>query len=217
MCIRDRSGTENDPYQIDDIKTGKADESLNKRYSGEYVEYSNRLWRIVETTKSGTIKIVSNSNVEIDGEERISYDDNITNKIYNPNQKGNIGYKINQKASDTIDEKYFVKTEIEVPIYKKRAKYKKEDTTKKYKVKFHAPNMYDLYTAKNAGLLTNYWLINSSQQEDITYMVSATGVIYYDGKPDTTKAGTRVIGYLDKNCKIVSGKGTEEKPYKIAK
>lgn len=217
LLITAGSGTENDPYQIDDMKTGKEDESLNTRYSGEYVEYSNRLWRIVETTKSGTIKVVSTSNVEIDGEARIGYDDNITDRIYNPNKKGNIGYKINQKASDTIDEKYFVKTEIEVPIYKKLAKYKKEDTTKKYKVKFHAPNMYDLYTAKNAGLLTNYWLINSSQQEDITYMVSATGVIYYDGKPDTTKAGTRVIGYLDKNCKIVSGKGTEEKPYKIAK
>ena len=145
------------------------------------------------------------------------HDDNITNKIYNPNQKGNVGYKINQKAADVIDEKYFVKTEIEVPIYKTIAKYNKESTTKKYKVKFHAPDMYDLYTAKNSKLLINYWFMNSSQQEDITYMISAIGVIYYNGVPDTNTAGTRVIGYLDKNCKIVSGKGTEERPYKIAK
>ena len=211
------SGTETDPYQIDDMKTGKADEKLNTRYSGEYIEHSNMLWRIVEVEKSDTIKVVSSANVRIGNEERISYDDNITNKIYNPNQKGNVGYKINQKAADTIDEKYFVKTEIEVPIYKRLAKYNKETTKKKYKVKFHAPDMYDLYTAANSELLINYWLINSSQQENIEYMVSSIGIIYYEGIPDTNKAGTRVTGYLDKNCKIVSGNGTKEKPYKIAK
>ncbi len=215
--ITSGTGTENDPYQIDDMKTGKPDEKLNTRYSGEYVEYSNMLWRIVETEKSGTVKVVSNSNVPIAGEERIGYDDNITNKIYNPNQKGNVGYKINQKASDTIDEKYFVKTEIEVPIYKTIAKYNKKTTSKKYKVKFHAPDMYDLYSARNSNNLLSYWLINSSQKENFEYMVSEIGVIYYDDPIEVESAGTRVTGYLNKDCKIVSGKGTEERPYKIAK
>ncbi len=215
--ITSGTGTENDPYQIDDMKTGKPDEKLNTRYSGEYVEYSNMLWRIVETENSGTVKVVSNENIPIAGEERIGYDENITNKIYNPNQKGNVGYKINQKAADTIDEKYFVKTEIKVPIYKTLAKYNKETTTKKYKVKFHAPDMYDLYTAANSELLISYWLMNSSQREDLEYMVSSIGIVYYEGIPDTNTAGTRVVGYLNKDCKIVSGKGTEERPYKIAK
>lgn len=215
--ITSGTGTENDPYQIDDMKTGKPDEKLNTRYSGEYIEYSNMLWRIVETEKSGTVKVVSNSNVPIAGEERIGYDDNITNKIYNPNQKGNVGYKINQKAADTIDEKYFVKTEIEVPIYKTTSKYKKETTTKKYKVKFHAPDMYDLYSARNSNNLLSYWLINSSQKENFEYMVSEIGVIYYNEPIEEESAGTRVVGYLNKDCKIVSGKGTEERPYKIAK
>lgn len=215
--ITSGTGTENDPYQIDDMKTGKPDEKLNTRYSGEYVEYSNMLWRIVETENSGTVKVVSNENIPIAGEERIGYDENITNKIYNPNQKGNVGYKINQKAADTIDEKYFVKTEIKVPIYKTLAKYNKETTAKKYKVKFHAPDMYDLYTAANSELLISYWLMNSSQREDLEYMVSSIGIVYYEGIPDTNTAGTRVVGYLNKDCKIVSGKGTEERPYKIAK
>ena len=215
--ITSGTGAENDPYQIDDMKTGKPDEKLNTRYSGEYIEYSNMLWRIVETEKSGTVKVVSNSNVPIAGEERIGYDDNITNKIYNPNQKGNVGYKINQKAADTIDEKYFVKTEIEVPIYKTTSKYKKETTTKKYKVKFHAPDMYDLYSARNSNNLLSYWLINSSQKENFEYMVSEIGVIYYNEPIEEESAGTRVVGYLNKDCKIVSGKGTEERPYKIAK
>ena len=215
--ITSGTGTENDPYQIDDMKTGKPDENLNTRYSGEYIEYSNMLWRIVEVEKSGTIKVISNSNVPIAGEKRISYDSSITNRIYNPNQKGNVGYVINQKVVDTIDEKYFDKTEIEVPIYKKLAKYNKETTTKKYKVKFHAPDMYDLYTAQNNSLLSGYWLLNSSQSQDVVYMISPIGAVYNTGVPDSNTAGIRVIGYLNKNCKIVSGKGTEERPYKIAK
>lgn len=215
--ITSGTGTENDPYQIDDMKTGKTDENLNTRYSGEYIEYSNMLWRIVEVEKSGAIKVISNSNVPIAGEKRISYDSSITNRIYNPNQKGNVGYAINQKVADTIDEKYFDKTEIEVPIYKKLAKYNKETTTKKYKVKFHAPDMYDLYTAQNNSLLSGYWLLNSSQNQDVVYMISPIGAVYNTGVPDSNTAGIRVIGYLNKNCKIVSGKGTEERPYKIAK
>ena len=215
--ITSGTGTENDPYQIDDMKTGKPDENLNTRYSGEYIEYSNMLWRIVEVEKSGAIKVISNSNVPIAGEKRISYDSSITNRIYNPNQKGNVGYVINQKVADTIDEKYFDKTEIEVPIYKTIAKYNKESTTKKYKVKFHAPDMYDLYTAQNNSLLSGYWLLNSSQNQDVVYMISPIGAVYNTGVPDSNTAGIRVIGYLNKNCKIVSGKGTEERPYKIAK
>lgn len=215
--ITSGTGTEEDPYEIDDFEIAKPNESLNTRQSGEYIEYSNILWRIVEGKEDGTTKIIADSNISISGQERISYDKTIENKIYNPNQKGNIGYQINQKTADTIDEKYFVKEEIEVPIYKTMAMYKKETTTKKYKVKFHAPNMYDMYSAKNSIFLTNYWLMNSSQEKTREYMVSLAGVVYYSEVMDTTEGGTRVVGYLDKKCKVVSGEGTKEKPYKIAR
>ncbi len=215
--ITSGTGTEEDPYEIDDFEIAKPNESLNTRQSGEYIEYSNILWRIVEGREDGTTEIIADSNISISGQERISYDKTIENKIYNPNQKGNIGYQINQKTADTIDEKYFVKEEIEVPIYKTMAMYKKEITTKKYKVKFHAPNMYDMYSAKNSIFLTSYWLMNSSQEKTREYMVSLAGVVYYSEVMDTTEGGTRVVGYLDKKCKVVSGEGTKEKPYKIAR
>lgn len=211
------TGTSEDPYEIDDLETAKADEYLNKRTSGEYVEYSNTTWQIIEKTSDGTTKVISTSTIDIGNQNRIAYEIDSMQKIYNPNQKGNIGYTINQKTADTIDEKYFVKKEIEVPIYKTIAKYKQETTTKKYKVKFHAPDMYDLFTAKNGTEVISYWLMNSSQEEGREYKVSEIGVVYYDKIIDGTTAGVRVVGYLDKNCKIVSGKGTKESPYKIAK
>lgn len=215
--ITSGTGTEEDPYEIDDFEVAKPNESLNTRQSGEYIEYSNMLWRIVEGKEESTTKVIADSNIPISGQDRISYDRAIENKIYNPNQKGNIGYQINQKVSDKVDEKYFDKTEIEVPIYKTMAMYKKETTTKKYKVKFHAPNMYDMYSAKNSNELISYWLMNSSQEKERKYLVSEIGVIFYEDVVDVSSAGVRAVGYFNKNCKIISGEGTKEKPYKIAR
>ncbi len=215
--ITSGTGTEEDPYEIDDFEVAKPNESLNTRQSGEYIEYSNMLWRIVEGKEESTTKVIADSNIPISGQDRISYDRTIENKIYNPNQKGNIGYQINQKTADTIDEKYFDKTEIEVPIYKTMSMYKKETTTKKYKVKFHAPNMYDMYSAKNSNELISYWLMNSSQEKERKYLVSEIGVIFYEDVVDVSSAGVRAVGYFNKNCKIISGEGTKEKPYKIAR
>ena len=95
--------------------------------------------------------------------------------------------------------------------------YKKETTTKKYKVKFHAPNMYDMYSAKNSNELISYWLMNSSQEKERKYLVSEIGVIFYEDVVDVSSAGVRAVGYFNKNCKIISGEGTKEKPYKIAR
>ena len=105
--ITSGTGTEEDPYEIDDFEVAKPNESLNTRQSGEYIEYSNMLWRIVEGKEESTTKVIADSNIPISGQDRISYDRAIENKIYNPNQKGNIGYQINQKVSDKVDEKYF--------------------------------------------------------------------------------------------------------------
>lgn len=215
--ITSGTGTEEDPYEIDDFEVAKPNESLNTRQSGEYIEYSNMLWRIVEGKEESTTKVIADSNIPISGQDRISYDRTIENKIYNPNQKGNIGYQINQKVSDKVDEKYFDKTEIEVPIYKTMSMYKKETATKKYNVKFNAPNMYDMYSAKNSNELISYWLMNSSQEKERKYLVSEIGVIFYEDVVDVSSAGVRAVGYFNKNCKIISGEGTKEKPYKIAR
>ena len=153
----------------------------------------------------------------VDSLRDISYPTGETKNIYNPNKKGNIGYIINQKASDAIDEKYFVKTEIEVPIYKTLATYKGTSSTKKYNVKFHAPNMYEMHTARNTNTQRSYWLMNSSNEEYRRYIVSEIGVVFYEKEGTPTDAGTRIVGYLDKNCQIVQGQGTKDNPYKITK
>ena len=214
--ITDGEGTEKDPYIIDDYETAKPGELLNTRLSGEYVKYSNILWQIIETTSDSTIKVISNTTMDVGSLQNISYASESAKSIYNPNKKGNIGYTINQKASDAVDEKYFVKAEIEVPIYKTIATYKGTSSTKKYKVKFHAPNMYEMHTAKNNIVQHSYWLMNSSEEDYRRYMVAELGSVFYDTNIPF-ESGVRLVGYLDKKCQITGGQGTKEDPYTIAK
>lgn len=216
--IVDGLGTEEVPYRLKDIKTGKADEYINSRYSGEYITYSGQLWRIIETTTDGYTKVITETPIELIDNNKIKYETEDEIKLYNPNQKGNIGYIINKKTSDSINEKYFVTREISVPIYKDGAKYNGEVETKKYKVKFSAPNMYEMFSAPQVNSGKGYWLLNSSKTEFRKYVYSNIGIVMYDEElPDNYEAYVRPTAYLDRNVKIVSGSGTREEPYKISK
>lgn len=215
--ITSGDGTSEKPYMIDDYDIGKSGDKVNTRLSGEYIEYSNMLWQIIETTDSSLTKVISYNTMTVDSLSDISYPLGETKNMYNPTKKGNVGYIINQKASDAVDEKYFVKNKIEVPIYKTLATYKGTSSTKKYNVKFHAPNMYEMHTARNSNTQRSYWLMNSSSEEFRRYIVSEIGVVFYQKEGTPTDAGTRIVGYLDKDCQIVQGQGTKDNPYKITK
>lgn len=217
--VKSGNGTKDDPYSLGDIKPGKADEYISSRYSGEYITLSGQLWRIIESTDDGYTKVIAQDSIPLLDTEKdaISYETNDDVKIYNPNQRGNIGYTINKKTADTVDDKYFATREISVPIYKTIAKYKEEIETKKYKVKFSAPNMYDMFTTYQRPTGMGYWLINSSKEEFRKYVVSNIGVVIYEQLPDNLESYVRPVGYLDKKVKIVSGQGTEKNPYKISK
>ena len=215
--ITSGDGTSEKPYMIDDYDIGKSGDKVNTRLSGEYIEYSNMLWQIIETIDSSLTKVISYNTMTVDSLSDISYPLGETKNMYNPTKKGNIGYIINQKASDAVDEKYFVKNKIEVPIYKTLATYKGTSSTKKYNVKFHAPNMYEMHTARNSNTQRSYWLMNSSSEEFRRYIVSEIGVVFYQKEGTPTDAGTRIVGYLDKDCQIVQGQGTKDNPYKITK
>ena len=100
-------------------------------------------------------------------------------------------------------------------MYKNISSYKKEEKTNKYKVKVAAPNMYDMFSAMDTG--RGYWLLNSSQNKAVKNIVSDIGVIYYDEMGQNISSGARIVGYLNAKCKIVTGSGTENDPYRITK
>ena len=216
--IEDGDGTKENPYSIGDMEKAKAGDKLNTRHSGEFVSYSGMLWRIIDIDSDNTTKVIANTTVYNGGERVLtSYDTDSKAKIYNPKERGNVGYFISNEAVQYFDTDYFVSKEIEVPIYKNMIRYGKESTTKKYKVKISAPNMYEMFSAfdYNSVTMKSYWLINSSKAQYTKALISDIGVVMYGALYDNVEYGVRPVGYLNKDCSIVSGTGTYEDPYII--
>lgn len=218
--IKGGNGTEEKPYKLDDYKKPKKNVLVNTRYTGEYITYSGMLWRVIDSDKDGTTRIISEESLYNDGELIEIFHEVNTKKnvIYNPNQKGNVGYYINNRASEFIDTAYFVNKEIRVPIYKNEPAYGKEVETKKYKVKVGSPNMYDMFSATTENSqISSYWLVNSSENGVDSPGVSEIGSVMYGEESSYYRYGIRPVVYLNKKCMINSGNGTENDPFVIKK
>ncbi len=212
------TGTVENPYLVGDMTTASRNDLLNTRTTGEFVTYSGYLFRIVETLKDGTTHVIQDGVLTNDGEVvTIDYDDTITSKIYNPNQKGNIGYTITNRMTGYIQTSYFVKKKVTVPIYKERAIYQKETDTKSYSVKVAAPNTFDLFSAKRGGSSTGgFWYINSSKDE-YEYLTGSLGTLYNSPNPSAVNTGVKISAYFSKDIKIRDGEGTVSDPYRLTK
>ena len=217
--IKSGNGSYDNPYRLGETKTGKPDDKINTRHSGEYIKYSGMVWRIIEVNDDGTTKVISDGTIKKDGQEvKTHYDIKSDKKIYNPKQSGNVGYFINHKVSEFIDTSYFVNKNVEVPIYKNDILYGKETKTTKYKVKLSAPNMYELFSAQSyeSRDQRSFWLINSSNEQYTKAAVTDIGVVVtYVG--DYDDYGIRVVANLHKGVMITKGKGTLANPYNITK
>lgn len=207
-------GSEASPYKFSSVASGKAGDKINTRYSGEYVSYGGYVYRIIDGNVDGYTKVISEPIVVSNS---IGYTDSSKTKIYNPTQKGNVGYYIENELSKLLKRDIFVKREVEVPIYTKLATYSGKKTTKKYKVTLAAPDMYELFSGADTNPKASYWLRNSSKQQYRKYVVSNTNIIYYNELPDTMVAGVKVVGYINSSATILSGKGTESNPYVLEK
>lgn len=211
-------GTIEDPYVFGDLRQAKAGSLVNERSTGEYISIDGELYRIVETEKDGTTRIISDFTVASYGgdvECSASADKEVI--TYDPKDPGSVAYFINNQVSAYVNTKYFVNHEIKVPVYKKRIVYGEEVETKKYTVKLSAPNMYEMFAAqpRRESTSLSYWLVNSSKAKRTTGLIYTMGVPINEEIPAFEKANIRIVAYLGKKTTIVNGKGTYESPYKI--
>lgn len=218
--LKSGNGSYESPYNLGETKTGRADDELNTRHSGEYVLYSGTVWRIIEVNSDGTTKVISNDTLKKSGSNvQTAYSTSPKTKQYNPKETGNIGYYIKNKASEYVETSYFVNKNVSVPIYKDEIQYNKEVKTKKYKTKLSAPNMYEMFSAfvYKDDSMQSYWYINSSQTEFIKAAVTDIGVVRTNPIYDFENFGVRVVGNFDEKVIITKGKGTLDNPYSITK
>ncbi len=207
-------GSYENPYMIDDIEVGSKNDQINTRTVGEYITYSSYDWRIAEIDENGSVKIIMDSLVVGDDSEEYVVDN--AKDIYNPEEKGNIGYIAENKLAEFITMKNLKEYTVEVPIYDELPKYNNETSVEKYKVNLSIPNIYDMFSTPGEGYINNmYWVINSSKNR--TNLVATNGYMWDIPVDEYLQAGFKLVAYLDESYKITSGQGTRAEPYKIVK
>ena len=212
-------GTKDNPYVFGDTEKIKYGDKLNTRFTGEYIDISGKLFRIVEVEKDGTTKVISVTSLKSeDGIAKSSSTKNYNNTVYNPNDRQSAAYYINNKAVKYVDTSFFVNHEIEVPIYKNKIIYKAETQTKKYKVVLSAPNMYEIFSAQAIGkesVSGSFWCTNTSLKEGVQCAIYDLGVPVNEEAVPYARYGVRPVGFIKTDTVVTNGKGTIDKPYKI--
>lgn len=211
------SGTYSDPYIIINTSKARRSSDLNKRQVGEYVSYSGYLFRISNVLDDGTTEVIMESVLTVDNQQvNIGYTNEGTEKVYNPNQEGNIGYKIKNDMTNYINTDLFVSKNVTVPIYDEKVTYQGDKDTKDYKLLISIPSTFDIFSAKSSNSSNSgYWLIDSSKSENTKTIVRSLGTVTYSSAPDNLTAGVKVKAYFDKDVLIRDGSGTLTDPYTL--
>ena len=215
--ILEGDGTYTDPYVVVKRDTARRSSELNKRQVGEYVSYSGYLFRISNILDDGTTEVIMDSVLKSNNQQvDIGYTNGNKQKVYNPNQEGNIGYKIKNDMTRYINTDLFVSKNISVPIYNKNITYQGKKDTKKYKLLITIPSTFDIFSAKSSTANdSGYWLRDSSKQDNTKAVVRSLGTLTYSNASDNLQAGVKVLAYFDKDVIIESGKGTYLDPYTL--
>ena len=211
------NGSITDPYTFGDSTPIKGGEELNNASTGEYVDISGDLYRVIDV-ENGYTKVVAEDSITRSSELVLAVPTiAVTELTYNPKVKGSVAYIINNESGRYIDTSYFVNHNVKVPIYKKDIIYGEEVKTEKYKAKVFAPNMYEMFSAQvNAyGHVSHgYWYLNTSKT---SFYISAVTDIGVPLNKETRylSFGIRPCAYIKDNVIVTSGLGTRNNPYII--
>ena len=215
--VLEGDGSYSDPYVVVKRDTARRSSELNKRQVGEYVSYSGYLFRISNILDDGTTEVIMDSVLKSNNRQiDIGYTNGNKQKVYNPNQEGNIGYKIKNDMTRYINTDLFVSKNISVPIYNKNITYQGKKDTKEYKLLITIPSTFDIFSARSSTANdSGYWLRDSSKQDNTKAVVRSLGTLTYSNASDNLQAGVKVLAYFDKDVIIESGKGTYLDPYTL--
>lgn len=208
------------PYKLGDYNYGKENDLLKTRLIGEHVTYFGMSFRISDVDKDGNIKLVSTGYLRNNTTGDFIYDsyknkDSI--KKFDPSEKGNIGYALNNDYIDYIDQKLIVSHKFERPIYdstKKYSEFKKEE----FEAKISIPSSYELFSATNDSMTgqANYWLIDYIPDGKTAFMTnSQNGRTFIIDDSIYNSNGFKLVFYVRGSTKISGGRGTVVNPYYI--
>ncbi len=204
--IIDGDGSSEDPFKIDTETTIKRGTKVNKLDIGTIINYSGYDWYVVAKKADGTTELIMKEVLytKDTGAVLISYNIDNDVKIYNPKEKGNIGYQIVNNLSKYVDTSYLVNKNIEVPIYKSDVTYKGKHDTKTYKVRLSVPSVFEIFSGDSGELGVAYWLIDGSKEKENKTMVDRDGTTPFYYRKTGVEAGVKLRVYLNKNVYVSS-------------
>lgn len=211
-------GSKNSPYKLDDYSYANASDLLNTRLVGEYLEYSGLTFRIVGIDTNKNIKVIMASpwNIQPNNQKLQLSVAELGSVKFDVKTESNPGYILNNDYLDYIDTSSIVDTNYVVPTNVAGSKYN-EYETKKVKAKVLLPTTYEMFSAPgndDNSRLVNYMYIDSSNSNDLVYMVNGNnGLVYEMNKTTFYSYNIKAVITLNKKLKIASGNGTVNKPY----
>ncbi len=213
--IVEGNGNSDNPYVLkNNSETLNIGDNISDAKVGEYINYSGYIWRVIEKESDGTTKIIM--------EDAVSANDNgyytkFTDKSkinYNTNEKGNIGYKLNNELTTYVNTKLFDKKKANILNYTDEISYSGKTNNKTYSSKLHLPSMYDLFSS---SLNFDYWFGNYSSNSNTGCLMTYDNKIYCGKYNVDSETELRIVGYLNEKVIIKSGNGTSDNPYTITK
>lgn len=213
VYVEDGDGSFENPYTLGDYKKGKPNSNLNDRVVGEFVSYSNYLWRVMDTKEDGTVIIMIDNVYNTQAEPiTINYDQQEANYKYDISQKGNIGYQINKEIKNyLVNDEKIMSNEWILDEFDSSKVYNKFETST-FKSKYSIPKSYDLFSASGGY---KSWLLDYSKTKGNILFVGPGGRGYDISIDEASSNAIKLVIKLDETAKVSSGKGTYSEPYSV--
>ncbi len=208
LLLTSGDGTIENPYLIDEYK----DYKLINVGVGEYVEYSNKIWRII-SKQDTSVKVILEDYIEEDDIDKESIFSK-KNNTFDIKDKDSIAYYLNNDYYNILENKeYLVKGPFYIGKYKTDTYDYRLIYNNKIETYIGLPQIGDLYINTHSNILTSLGI--EDHMNNILYVIEENNNLYASKINDTKKI--RPVIYLDGNLIALSGEGTNDSPYIIGR
>lgn len=205
LTITKGNGTIEEPLEFE-TKTNK---ELKNVSIGNYVNYSDQMWRIVDVNDFG-IKIALDGYVKIKEEVVEKPFSTTSSNIYDIESSKNIGYYLNYTYYKTLkDQDYLVEYPFKISPYNNEQKYNYQvENYETVRAKIGLLQVTDLFIDD----FSDYALMTPSE-EGTVFTVLEDGRLYADMVNKELKI--RPVVVLKESLKIKKGSGTQTDPFNL--
>lgn len=209
------NGTKDSPYLLTNKENTSA--NLNDHGSGEYVKFSDLLWRIVHINEDGTTRLVLNQNVFENGTTQLAHVFDTNNNVnFLPDQEGNIGYFLNHVFTNRLNSDKINYTNFDTTSFDLHEGYlglKKDFIT----AQVGTITLGEMFSVQPSYMMSPVWLMNGYKSIQAGFILN--GYVTYS-EPNfnyyrQNKTVARPVINLKSDVSIVSGKGTMLDPYVV--